>query len=269
MTKAMKRRRKGPTNRRSGLTLIELIVAFTIVLILSTMALPLARVKVQREKERRLRDALVEMRQAIDRYKDMADAGKLGSVDPDSFGYPPNLEVLVEGVEISAGAGDPMGFGEQGQNFGQPAGSRSRSRSGSRGFGQSSGRQGFGGSSGGSGFGQSSNRGFGQSGNRGFGQSGNSGFGQSSNRGFGQSRNRRSEERGSASGEPGSAEEEGEQKVRFLRRIPVDPTTGSADWGMRAVQDSPDSMSWGGKNVFDVYSKSMDTSLDGTRYSDW
>jgi general secretion pathway protein G len=58
--------------------------------------------------------------------------------------------------------------------------------------------------------------------------------------------------------------------VRFLRRIPVDPMTGKAEWGMRSVQDDPDASSWGGKNVFDVFSKSTSTSLDGnTKYSDW
>ncbi len=60
-----------------------------------------------------------------------------------------------------------------------------------------------------------------------------------------------------------------DRPVRFLRRIPVDPMTGRADWGLRAVQDDPDSTSWGGKNVFDVYSHSTGTALDGTRYSDW
>src|SRR5208283_4743393 len=56
--------------------------------------------------------------------------------------------------------------------------------------------------------------------------------------------------------------------IRFLRRIPVDPMTGQADWGLRSVQDDPDSTSWGGNNVFDVYSKSTGTALDGTKYSD-
>ncbi len=60
-----------------------------------------------------------------------------------------------------------------------------------------------------------------------------------------------------------------DRKIRFLRRIPVDPTTGRAEWGLRAVQDDPDSTSWGGKNVFDVYSKSTSAALDGTKYSDW
>ena len=55
----------------------------------------------------------------------------------------------------------------------------------------------------------------------------------------------------------------------YLRKVPVDPMTGQAEWGLRAVQDDPDSTSWGGKNVFDVYSKSTATALDGTKYSDW
>src|ERR1700681_2000412 len=60
-----------------------------------------------------------------------------------------------------------------------------------------------------------------------------------------------------------------DKKIRFLRKIPVDPMTGQKEWGLRAVQDDPDSTSWGGKNVFDVYSKSTATALDGTKYSDW
>jgi general secretion pathway protein G len=57
--------------------------------------------------------------------------------------------------------------------------------------------------------------------------------------------------------------------VRFLRRIPVDPMTGKAEWGMRSVQDDPDASSWGGKDVFDVFSLSTSTALDDTKYSDW
>jgi general secretion pathway protein G len=59
------------------------------------------------------------------------------------------------------------------------------------------------------------------------------------------------------------------RKLRFLRRIPIDPMTGQADWGLRSYQDRPDSTTWGGQNVFDVYSKSEGTALDGTRYRDW
>jgi general secretion pathway protein G len=59
------------------------------------------------------------------------------------------------------------------------------------------------------------------------------------------------------------------KKLKFLRRIPVDPMTGKADWGLRSMQDDSDSDSWGGQNVFDVYSKSQGTALDGTKYSTW
>jgi general secretion pathway protein G len=61
----------------------------------------------------------------------------------------------------------------------------------------------------------------------------------------------------------------GGKKVRFLRRIPVDPMTGKAEWGMRSMQDDPKSDSFGGQNVFDVYSKSEATAQDGTKYKDW
>lgn len=61
----------------------------------------------------------------------------------------------------------------------------------------------------------------------------------------------------------------GGKKVRFLRRVPTDPMTGNKDWGLRSMQDDPDSDSWGGQNVFDVYTKSDGTALDGTRYKEW
>ena len=60
-----------------------------------------------------------------------------------------------------------------------------------------------------------------------------------------------------------------DKSVHYLRRIPTDPFTGSTDWGERSVQDDPESTSWGGKNVFDVFSLSTSTALDGTKYSDW
>ena len=143
-----------------GLTLVELIVAATILLILTGAAIPMARVRIQRERERNLRMALWEMRDAIDRYKDAADRGAF-QIKVGSEGYPPDLQTLVEGVDV------------------------------------------------------------------------------------------------------------GGKKVRFLRRIPNDPMTGSADWGLRSMQDDPDSRSWGGDNVFDVYTKSEGTALDGTKYQEW
>ena len=144
----------------SGLTLIELITAVTILLILTGTAIPLAKVRIKREKERELRQALWEMRDAIDRYKDAADRGafqiKLGTE-----GYPPDLETLVKGVDVQG------------------------------------------------------------------------------------------------------------KKVKFLRRIPIDPMTGDTEWGLRAMQDDADSTSWGGQNVFDVYTKATGEGLDGTKYSEW
>jgi general secretion pathway protein G len=155
----MNRRR---SRSEQGMTLLELILASAILMILSSAALPIARYSIVHKKEELLRYDLRQIRDAIDRYKDLADANKI-RVEVDSQGYPPDLETLVKGVKL--GAGD-------------------------------------------------------------------------------------------------------DKKIRFLRRIPVDPMTGQADWGLRAVQDDPDSTSWGGQNVFDVYSKSHGTASDGTRYSD-
>ena len=59
------------------------------------------------------------------------------------------------------------------------------------------------------------------------------------------------------------------RKLKFLRRIPIDPMTNSTDWGKRSYQDRPDATSWGGQNVFDVYTKAEGTALDGTKYRDW
>jgi len=143
-----------------GFTLIELIVATAILLILSSLAVPLVRVTIKREKERELRRDLWAMRDAIDRYKDAADAGKF-QTKVGSENYPPDLDTLVKGVDV------------------------------------------------------------------------------------------------------------GGKKLKFLRKIPIDPMTNSTEWGMHSMQDDPDSDSWGEQNVFDVFTKSQDTALDGTKYKDW
>jgi len=150
---------------QAGMTLLELIIACTILLILSSAALPIARFTIVREREKELRRDLRDMRTAIDRYKDYADRGMIRT-EVGSEGYPPDLDTLVKGVALGAS-------GANGKN------------------------------------------------------------------------------------------------VRFLRRVPVDPMTAQTDWGMRSIQDDPDSQSWGGKNVFDVYSKSQGLALDGTKYTDW
>jgi general secretion pathway protein G len=147
-----------------GLTLVELIVAFTIMLILTSMAVPLARSKVRAERERELRYALRDMRYAIDKYKDFADAGAFGPLKQGTDGYPESLQQLVDGVKL-AGPKD--------------------------------------------------------------------------------------------------------QKMYFLRRIPRDPFTGNREWGMRSDQDDPKSTSWGGQNLFDVYSKTYEKAPDGTAYAEW
>jgi general secretion pathway protein G len=87
--------------RQRGMTLVELIVAFTILMLLSTMAVPLARYKVQRDKERDLQRALDDIHKAIDKFKDDMDAGKIGPPKIDSDNYPESLEQLVEGVKAT------------------------------------------------------------------------------------------------------------------------------------------------------------------------
>jgi general secretion pathway protein G len=144
----------------AGLTLIELIITFTIISILTMAVFPFVRIEVKRNKERELRRDLWEMRAAIDAYKDAADKGGI-QTKADSNNYPPDLQTLVDGVDIQ------------------------------------------------------------------------------------------------------------DHHVRFLRAIPTDPMTKSTDWGERSNQDDADASSWGGQNVFDVYSKSDATALDGTKYSTW
>ena len=150
--------------RQKGMTLVELIVAFTILLILSTMAIPMVRYRVRRDKERDLNEALREMRIAIDKFKDDMDAGKIGPAKLDSDNYPESLDQLVEGVKATGSV---------------------------------------------------------------------------------------------------------DKKIKYLRRIPKDPMTNSKDWGLRSTRDDPKSTAWGGQNVFDVYTKTMDKGRDGTPYSEW
>jgi general secretion pathway protein G len=151
---------ESPRKAASGFTLIELIVATAILAILTTMALPLARLSIKREKEHELRYDLWQLRDGIDRYKDAADRQAF-QIKVGSEGYPPDLDTLVNGVDV------------------------------------------------------------------------------------------------------------GGKKLKFLRKIPIDPMTGKAEWGLRSMQDDPTSDSWGGQNVFDVYTKSEGTALDGSKYKEW
>jgi general secretion pathway protein G len=213
-------------SRQSGMTLLELIIACAILLVLASAAMPVARYTVKRQKEAELHRELREIRDAIDRYKDAADRNLI-RVEVGSEGYPPDLDTLVKGVDLTS----QQGAGIAGAtNPGQPIVPSS-------GFGST--------------FGTNS---FGSSGSFGNNSAGGSSFGQTSGQG---------QNNGSSQGQDLI------RHVRFLRRVPVDPMTGKAEWGMRSVQDDPDSTSWGGKNVFDVFSLSQGTALDSTKYSDW
>ena len=96
--------------RQGGLTLVELIVAFTIMMVLTTMAVPLARYKVQRDKERDLERALTEMRNAIDKFKDDMDAQKIGPAKVDSDNYPESLQQLVDGIKATGAVDKKMKY---------------------------------------------------------------------------------------------------------------------------------------------------------------
>jgi general secretion pathway protein G len=161
MNQSTNMRNAGSTAGRPqrGFTLIELIVATTILAILVGAAVPIAKNAVRREREHELRQDLWMIRDAIDRYKDAADRNAF-QIKVGSEGWPPDLDTLVTGVDVAG------------------------------------------------------------------------------------------------------------KKLKFLRRIPVDPMT-KQEWGMRSMQDDKDSDSWGGQNVFDVYSKSDQVALDDTKYKDW
>jgi prepilin-type N-terminal cleavage/methylation domain-containing protein len=226
-----------PDSRKSsnaGLTLIELILTVGIILILSSAAIPMFRMTIQHRKESELRYDLREMRNAIDRYKDDADKNLIRT-EVGSQNYPPDLQTLVDGVSISAGG---AGGGVGGISASALAGASGTGQFGSAGTPQLGAGQPGGASPGAAG--------------------GASGFGSSSTSlGI------------PALGSAGSASSDLPSKVRYLRKIPVDPLTGKPDWGLRAVQDDPDSDSWGGHNVFDVYSQSQAIAMDGSKYSDW
>ena len=147
----------------AGFTMVELAVVAVMIAILAAMAVPVARYSLRRQKELELKHQLRTMREAIDKYKQLSDAGLI-PLEIGGEGYPPELETLAKGVDL----------------VGQV-----------------------------------------------------------------------------------------KKKQRFLRRIPIDPMTSKAEWGLRSYQDEPDSFAWGGQNVYDVYSLSQARSLDGTYYKDW
>jgi general secretion pathway protein G len=226
---------RGGRNKTAGLTLLELILTCTILIILSSAAIPMFQMVVKHRKETELRFDLREMRNAIDRYKDDADKNLIRT-EVGSQNYPPDLQTLVDGVSISAAGSGGTGVG--GISATALAGASNTGQFGSAGTPQ----LGAGGAGGASAFGAGAS-------GLGAGANGTSGI--------------------PALGSAGSAMSNLPSKVRYLRKIPVDPMTGKPDWGLRSVQDDPDSDSWGGHNVFDVYSQSQAMATDGTKYSDW
>jgi general secretion pathway protein G len=233
MIRGQKSYPRGARNTIAGLTLIELILTCGILLILSSAAIPMFQMVVKHRRETELRYDLREMRNAIDRYKDDADKNLIRT-EVGSQNYPPDLQTLVDGVSISAAGSGGTGVG--GISASALAGASNTGQFGSAGTPQ----LGAGGAGGASPFGV---------GAQGAGASAASGI--------------------PALGSAGSALSNLPSKVRYLRKIPVDPMTGKPDWGLRAIQDDPDSDSWGGHNVFDVYSQSQAMAGDGTKYSDW
>jgi prepilin-type N-terminal cleavage/methylation domain-containing protein len=227
-----------------GMTLLELVIACAILMILASAAIPIARFTVKRQKEAELRRDLREMRDAIDRYKDAADKGRV-RVEVGTEGYPPDLGTLVTGVDVvsqttlgatvAAGAAPGTGIG------GAAAALLGAGAAGAAGFGSS-------------GFGST---GFGSTG------AGASGFG------TGLSATNPASTFNTYGAASGSGSTPLSQHIRFLRKIPTDPMTGKAEWGVRSVQDDSDSKSWGGNDVFDVYSLSQGSAIDNTRYGDW
>jgi general secretion pathway protein G len=96
--------------KQRGMTLVELVVSFSIMLILATMAVPLAKVKLRTQRELELKYALRDMREAIDKYKVACDAGTFGAIKQGTFCYPETLQILVDGVKTQSVDGKKMKF---------------------------------------------------------------------------------------------------------------------------------------------------------------
>lgn len=233
----------------AGTTLLELIMVCAILVILSGSALPIARYTVIRQRETELRRDLREMRDAIDRYKDAADQNLI-RVEVGTEGYPPDLTTLVMGVDLAGPASAP------GSNIGTAAGALA-SQSG--GLGQ--------GGAGSINLAQA--QGMAQAAGLSPAQTSAIGAMFGVQLGGASSTGATSSSSATGSNVAGAGAQSVTRHVRFLRKVPIDPMTGQAMWGMRSVQDDSDSTSWGGKDVFDVFSMSTGTALDGTKYSDW